>query len=78
MSKMIAMRDVDVAVRRVERWGNAEDKAALSAAIALEDRQQKRQEIYALGLKIKERRRGHPREDRFTRTHALRLGRVLW
>lgn len=65
----IAMRDVDVAVRRVERWGTAEERAELSAAIRLEDRQQSRQAIVAVGKKIKERRRLEPKHDRFSRSH---------
>lgn len=67
----IAMRDVDVAVRRVERWGTAEERAELSTAIGLEDRQQSRQAIVEVGKKIKERRRLEPKRDRFSRMNPF-------
>jgi hypothetical protein len=54
---LIPIAKVDRAVRRIERWGSAEDRQALHEAVKLfPDRQASRQAIVDIALKVKVRR----------------------
>jgi len=60
MAPLVPMAKVDRAVRRIERWGSAEDRAALSAVIksqvliaTRDDRQASRQAIIDIAQRVK-------------------------
>ena len=60
--KLIPIRKVDWAVRRIERWGTAQERAALSDAISVRGSQPQRQAIIAVVALVNERRANLPRK----------------
>jgi len=54
--KLIPIQHVDRAVRRIERWGTLEERAALGEAISIPGSQQSRQAIIAVEQRLLERR----------------------
>jgi hypothetical protein len=54
--KLVPIHKVDRAVRRIERWGTAEEKAQMGKAISLPDQHEARPAIIAVAERVMERR----------------------
>lgn len=61
MTENIPITKVDRAVRRIERWGTREERAALSEAISVKGSQEQRQAIITVAERVDQRRANLPR-----------------
>ncbi len=61
------IRQVDSAVKYIERWGTPAERNEMSAAIRIEDKRQSRAAIVAVAANVKQRKRQEPERTRFNR-----------
>lgn len=79
MTEFIRLSAVDRAVRRIERWGTPEERAALGEAISVNGSQRQRRAIIAVMERVDQRRANLPRakDGKLRETPELRADRKM-